>query len=63
MASVQKFGLYDPGSSKPLQEYEGEYLQFHGESVVCVVAGDGAGHERIVAAIRLAERQSVKKIS
>jgi hypothetical protein len=58
---MAKFGLYEPGSNKPLQEYDGDYLIVHGESV-SVIARDEKGIERTVAVIRLAERQSVKKV-
>jgi hypothetical protein len=60
---MAKFGLYDPGSSKPLQEYEGDSLQLNanGESV-SVVVSTGGGGTKTVAVIRLAERQSVKQV-
>ena len=59
---MTNFGLFDPGGAKPLQEYEGEHLTRDGDTV-SVMANDDKGTARIVAVIRLAERQSVKKIT
>ena len=56
-----KFGLFDPGSKAAMQEYEGDFLQVQNENVA-VIANDEKGIQRVVAVIRLAERQSVKKI-
>jgi hypothetical protein len=42
-----KFGLYDPDSTKPLQEYEGEFLNLNGDTV-CVIANDDNGTQRVV---------------
>ena len=61
---MAKFGLFSPSTTKPEQEYEGEHLEVsaHGESV-CVVENDAKAIKRIVAVIRLAQGQSVKKIN
>jgi hypothetical protein len=57
---MAKFGLYDPGSSKPLQEYEGDFLVLNPQGETVAVVEQNNNHT--VAVIRLAERQSVKKV-
>jgi hypothetical protein len=60
-----KFGLFDGRSKEPFQEYEGDYLTVS-DGIVCVRQNEGKGrgpeHDLVVAAIRLSENQSVKKI-
>jgi len=58
---MAKFELYSAGGTKPLLEYEGDYLEVHGDSVSVMLVNDGTGHSRAIAVIRLAEGQSVKK--
>ena len=62
---MAKFGLFDGGSKGTNQEYEGDYLTVS-DDIVCVWQNDGKGstqnHYFIVATIRLAPAQSVKKI-
>ena len=61
MAS-SKYGLFKANAETPRQEFEGEYLEVHGD-MVSIVAGDGSGHERTFAVIRLEPDQCIKKIS
>jgi hypothetical protein len=56
---MKKFGWFERNEVKPLQEFEGEWLECSGE-VVRVISGDGAGGKAAYAVIRLAEGQSVK---
>jgi hypothetical protein len=57
---MAKFGLYEFGTpARAKQEYEGDFLLVNGD-IVCVVEKEG---NRVVAAIRLAEGQSVKKVT
>jgi hypothetical protein len=58
---MAKFGLFDGRIKEPNQEFEGEYLVINGDTVT-VMGKDDEGNQRIVAAIRLAQGQSVKKV-
>jgi hypothetical protein len=58
---MAKFGLYESSVSKPMQEYEGEFLSVSGDNV-SVHANDAKGTMHIVAVIHLAQGQSVKKV-
>ena len=62
---MAKFGLFDGGAKGALQEYEGAHLYVR-DDIVCVMENDGKGggpeHDLVVAAIRLSQGQSVKKI-
>ena len=60
---MAKFGLFNVGGTKPVGEYEGEYLELNSQGQsVCVMAPDGKGGQHAVAVVRLSEGQSVKKI-
>jgi hypothetical protein len=63
---MAKFGLYDQSGNRPTepkQDYEGEYLELSSQGeTVAVMENDAKGIKRIVAAIRLAQGQSVKKV-
>jgi hypothetical protein len=60
-----KFGLFDGSAQKPSQEYEGDFLNVS-DDIVRVLQNDGKGtgleHYFIVAVVRLALGQSVKKV-
>jgi hypothetical protein len=58
---MAKFGLFDGKVREPHQEFEGEYLVISGETVT-LMGKDDEGNQRTVAAIRLAQGQSVKKV-
>jgi len=58
---MEKFGSFEGATIKPMQVFEGEYLENLGE-VVSVIANDGKGIKRTVAVIRLAEGHSIKKV-
>ncbi len=58
---MAKFGLFDGKLREPHQEFEGEYLVISGETVT-LMGKDDEGNQRTVAAIRLAQGQSVKKV-
>jgi len=58
---MAKFGLFDGKLKEPHQEFEGDHLIISGETV-SVMGKDDEGNQRIVAAIRLAQGQSVKKV-
>ena len=62
---MAKFGLFEATERGALQEYEGDYLTLS-DDIVCVRQNDGKGsgpeHDLVVAAVRLAPGQSVKKI-
>ena len=58
---MAKFGLFDGKVKEPQQEFEGDLLIISGETV-SVMGKDDEGNQRIVAAIRLAQGQSVKKV-
>ena len=58
---MAKFGLFDGKLKEPHQEFEGDHLIISGE-IVSVMGKDDEGNQRTVAAIRLAQGQSVKKI-
>jgi hypothetical protein len=58
---MEKFGSFDGSVIKPMQVFEGEYLENSGE-IVSVMAKDGTGTKRTVAVIRLAQGQSVKTV-
>jgi hypothetical protein len=59
---MAKFGLMHQNNKDVLQEFEGDWLEFTNDSVL-VMAGDGSGHVRAFAVIRLHPGQVVKKIS
>ena len=58
---MAKFGLFDGRTKEPHQEFEGDHLIISGETI-SIMGKDDEGNQRIVAAIRLAQGQSVKKI-
>jgi hypothetical protein len=62
---MAKFGLFEGQTKEALQEYEGGYLTVS-DDIVCVRENDGKGggqeHDLVVAAIRLSQGQSVKKV-
>ena len=58
---MAKFGLFDGKLKEPHQEFEGDHLIISGD-IVSVMGKDDEGNQRTVAAIRLAQGQSVKKI-
>ena len=58
---MAKFGLFDGKLKEPHQEFEGDHLIISGE-IVSIMGKDDEGNQRTVAAIRLAQGQSVKKI-
>jgi rRNA processing protein Krr1/Pno1 len=58
---MAKFGLFDGRTKEPHQEFEGEHLVINGDTVT-VMGKDEEGNQRTVAAIRLAQGQSVKKV-
>jgi hypothetical protein len=58
---MAKFGLFDGRLKEPHQEFEGDHLIISGETV-SVMGKDDEGNIRTVAAIRLAQGQSVKKV-
>jgi hypothetical protein len=55
------FGLFDGKLKEPHQEFEGDHLIISGETI-SIMGKDDEGNQRTVAAIRLAQGQSVKKI-
>ena len=58
---MAKFGLFDGKLKEPHQEFEGDHLIISGD-IVSVMGKDDEGNQRTVAAIRLAQGQSVKKV-
>ncbi len=61
---MAKFGLFQAGGTKPLNEYDGDYMQQDKEFVhIKKRSGDRAMADEQTAAIKLADGQSVKKIS
>jgi hypothetical protein len=60
---MAKFGFYSASGKEPLQEYEGDCLVVNDDVVRILIRMDGSGnHDVTVAAVRLAEGQSVKKV-
>ena len=59
---MAKFGLFQESGTKPLNEFEGDYMQQDKEFVYIKKNTPGGGVEQ-VAAIRMREGTSVKKIS
>ena len=55
------FGLFDGKLKEPHQEFEGDHLIISGETV-SIMGKDDEGNQRTVAAIRLAQGQSIKKV-
>jgi hypothetical protein len=53
--------LFDGKIKEPHQEFEGDHLVINGDTVT-VMGKDDEGNQRIVAAIRLAQGQSVRKV-
>ncbi|SRR6266481_4994238 len=61
--AMAKFGLFQEGGTKPLNEYEGDYMQQDKEFVyIKKKSGNPSVADDQVAAIRLREGTSVKKI-
>jgi hypothetical protein len=61
---MAKFGQFSPGGSKPTQEFEGDYMIQKDEYVYIKKRVTQAGQaDEQTAAIKLADGQSVKKIS
>jgi hypothetical protein len=58
---MAKFGLFDGKLKEPHQEFEGDHLVINGDTVT-IMGKDDEGNQRTVAAIRLAQGQSVKKV-
>lgn len=59
---MAKFGLFQEGGTKPLNEYEGDYMQ-QDKEYVHIKKNLSGGRVEQVAAIRLREGTSVKKVS
>ncbi len=59
---MAKFGLFQENVSKPMTEYEGDYM-VQDKEFVTIKKNRGDGNVEQVAAIRLKEGTSVKKIS
>jgi hypothetical protein len=59
---MAKFGLFQAGGTKPLNEYEGDFMQQDKEFVYIKKNRANGGVEQ-TAAVRLREGDSVKKIS
>ena len=61
---MAKFGLFQEGGTKPLNEYEGDYMQQDKEFVhIKKRSNQSSKADEHVAAIRLREGTSVNKIS
>jgi len=58
---MAKYGLFVPGGSKPVHEYQGDRMSVNAEFVY-IFAKIPTNQEKMVAAVRLAEGQSVKEI-
>ncbi len=56
------FGLFDSVHTKPLQQYEGDKMEHHGDYVY-IFKKEGRDRGRQVAAISLDKGQSVKEIT
>jgi len=60
---MAKFGLLNQGEAQPLQTYEGDNMLSKDEFVSIYKGQPGARGSKQVAAIKLADGQSVKEIS
>lgn len=63
--AIARFGVFDPGKSKPSQEYDGDYMTRDGEYVTIMRRprpSDWDNTDKICASIHLAPGQSVKEI-
>jgi hypothetical protein len=61
---MAKFGLFNPGGKVPLNEYDGDYMQQDKQFVyIKKHSGNPSVADQQTAAIKLADGQSVKKIS
>ena len=61
---MAKFGLFQAGGSKPLNEYEGDYMDQKDEYVyIKKRSGNPSVADEQTAAVRLREGDSVKRIS
>ncbi len=60
---MAKFGWFQGDSQKALREFEGDWLEFNGDSVLVVtMMRDGSNQNRAIAVIRLAAGQTVEII-
>jgi hypothetical protein len=61
---MAKYGLFQAGGTKPLNEYEGDYMVANEEYVVIKKrSGNPAQADEQTGTVRLREGDSVKKIS
>lgn len=63
--AIAKFGVFNPGRSRPSRKYDGDYMTRDGEYVTIMRRprpSDGDNTDKICASIRLAPGQSVKEI-